>query len=134
MKFWTALVALVLPLAVTGAKSTPDKFKTFHTRLQSAAPLDLVDQSYDQLTGSPRDYTAAVLLTALEARYGCQICRDFQPEWDLIAKSWTKGDKNGDSRMLFGTLDFSKGKNTFQKVLHSSGTLDIRPRPDPTPR
>lgn len=57
-----------------------------------------------------------MLLTALEARFGCQLCRDFQPEWELLAKSWTKADKKGESRLVYGTLDFTDGKGTFQSL------------------
>lgn len=44
------------------------------------------------------------------------MCHEFQPEWDLLVKSWTKGDKRGDSKLVFGTLDFLDGKGTFQSV------------------
>ncbi|KAL9108551.1 MAG: hypothetical protein Q9227_006637 [Pyrenula ochraceoflavens] len=117
MRFSKVLAAFVLPLAASGALSAPEKFQKFHSRSQSSTPLDLSDSTYDQLTSAPRDYIVGVLLTAQEAKYGCQICREFQPEWELIAKSWAKGDKNGESRVLFGTLDFSKGKSTFQKMM-----------------
>lgn len=96
-----------------------DKFQTYHSRSlsQSSHSLDLDDGLYDHLTSPPRDYSVAVLLTATEAKFGCVLCRTFGPEWDLLAKSWNKGDRKGESRLLFGTLDFTKGKNTFQKVL-----------------
>jgi len=68
------------------------------------------------LTSSPRDYSVAVLLTALDNRFGCQLCREFQPEWDLLAKSWTKGDKTGESRLIYATLDFADGKAIFQAL------------------
>jgi oligosaccharyltransferase complex subunit gamma len=44
------------------------------------------------------------------------LCREFQPEWELLAKSWTKGDKKSESRLVYGTLDFTDGKATFQGV------------------
>lgn len=78
--------------------------------------MKLDDASYAQLTKAPRDYSVTVLLTALEQRFGCELCRQFQPEWDILGKSWTRGDKNADGRLLFGTLDFVDGKNTFQSV------------------
>jgi oligosaccharyltransferase complex subunit gamma len=34
----------------------------------------------------------------------------------LLAKSWTRGDKKGESRLVYGTLDFVDGKGTFQSV------------------
>jgi oligosaccharyltransferase complex subunit gamma len=117
MRFINGIVLSLLPLSVFGAKKpSVDRFLDFHTKALSSAPLKLVDSSYDRLTTAPRDYSVAVLLTALEARFGCQLCREFQPEWDLLAKSWTKGDKSGESRLIYGTLDFADGRNTFQSV------------------
>lgn len=113
----------MLPLAALSAKSTPDKFQKFHSKAQSSAPIELTDSTYDQLTGTPRDYSVAVLLTALEAKFGCQMCKEFQPEWEILAKSWAKGDKLGEGRLLFGTLDFTRGKGTFQKVGRSRDSI-----------
>ena len=121
MKFSGSLNLLLLPVLCFGAK-TPSggTFEHFHAKSQSSAPLRLDDALYDELTATPRNHSLVVLLTALEARFGCQLCRDFQPEWDLLGKSWAKGDKYGHSRILLGTLDFADGKGIFQKVLLES--------------
>lgn len=104
----------LLSLGVFGAKkSTQERFQDYHTK---AAPVKLNDASYKELTAAPRDYTGVVLLTALEPRFGCELCRQFQPEWELLSRSWSKGDKKGDSRVVFGTLDFSDGRDTFVAV------------------
>lgn len=117
MHLLKALVASLLPLAALGAKKPAvDKFQQFHTKALASAPLKLDDSIYDKLTAIPRDYSVAVLLTALDPRFSCQLCREFQPEWNLLSKSWTKGDKKGESRLIYGTLDFTDGKNTFQSV------------------
>jgi len=117
MHFLKGLVLSLLPAATIAAKKPAvDKFQQFHSKALSSSPLKLDDSIYGQLTSAPRDYSVAVLLTALESRFGCQLCREFQPEWDLLSKSWTKGDKKGESRLVFGTLDFTDGKNTFQSL------------------
>lgn len=92
-----------------------DKFERYRS-LSRSAPIELNDSSYEEITSKPRDYHVAVLLTAADARYGCILCREFQPEWELIARSWNKSPKPDGLQMLFGTLDFSDGKGTFQKV------------------
>lgn len=116
--FLGLLTLTLLPLACFGAKRSPGgRFEDWHAKLQSSAPLRLDDASYEELTATPRNHSLVVLLTALEARFGCQLCRDFQPEWELLSKSWAKGDRYGESRTLLGTLDFADGKTTFQKVL-----------------
>lgn len=108
------LTAALLPFTALAAKrASGDRFKDYRSTSQ---PVKLDDTTYNELTKAPRDYSIAVLLTALEARFGCKLCNDFQPEWELLAKTWSKGDKQGQSRLLFGTLDFTDGKNTFQSV------------------
>lgn len=97
-------------------KSSEERFAEFHTKQTSHAPVKLNDVSFKSLTTAPRDYSVAVVLTALDARYGCQLCREFQPEWELLSKSWVKGDKSGESRVVFGSLDFSEGRETFMGV------------------
>ena len=117
MRFFQTLTALLLPVAALAAKKpTGDRFKEYFSKQLSSAPIKFDDDLYKQLTTAPRDYSVAVLLTALEARFGCKLCQDFQPEWEILAKSWTKGDKKAESRLLFGTLDFVDGKATFQSV------------------
>lgn len=100
-----------------------DKFREYHAKSLSSAPVRLDDASYEDLTSLPRNYSAAVLLTAIEARFGCQLCREFQPEWEVIGKSWIKGDRNGETRVIYGTLDFAEGKGTFQKVINAADFL-----------
>lgn len=136
MHFFKGLVLTLLPFtALAAKKASADKFQQFHSKALSSTPLKLDDSIYGQLTATPRDYSVAVLLTALESRFGCQLCREFQPEWELLSKSWTRGDKLGESRLVYGTLDFTDGKNTFQSVSNgylvlfgdTSNTIAARP-------
>ena len=91
-------------LAISAAKSGP-------------GPIELTDKTFEDITSGPRNYTAVVLLTALDSRFGCQMCKEFQPEFDLVAKSWLKQhpDSNG---LFFASLDFAEGRATFQKVFY----------------
>jgi oligosaccharyltransferase complex subunit gamma len=118
MRWLQGLLSIsLLSVGAFGAKkSSEERFKKYHTKGLSSSPVKLNDASYKDLTAVPRDYTGVVLLTALESRFGCELCRQFQPEWELLSRSWTKGDKKGDSRVLFGTLDFSDGRETFVAV------------------
>lgn len=118
MRFLAALTAALLPFtALAAKKASTDRFTEYRQQqLSAGSSLKLNDAEYSQLTKAPRDYSVAVLLTALEARFGCNLCQEFQPEWNLLAKSWSKGDKNGQSRLVLGTLDFANGQKTFQSV------------------
>ena len=118
MKLLSLVTAALLPLTALAAKKpTGDIFDKYNAKqLSASSSFKLDDKSYAQLTKAPRDYSVAVLLTALEARFGCGLCNDFQPEYDLLARSWSKGDKAGEGRLLFGTLDFLDGKAVFQSA------------------
>ena len=124
MRWFQLLTASLLPfVALAAKKPTGDRFNDARAKSLSAGrSLKLNDASYAQLTKSPRDYGVAVLLTALEARFGCALCRDFQPEWELLTNSWMKGDREGQARVVFGTLDFVDGKNVFQSVWPANAT------------
>lgn len=113
MRFFQLLAAAALSLTAVVAKKSPSAFDVYYKK---QSPVTLTEQAYDEITSAPRDYYAAVILTALDVKYACGICREFQPEWDIIARSWRKGDKKGEHRLLFGTLDFDQGKNVFVKV------------------
>ncbi|KAJ5150970.1 uncharacterized protein N7482_010222 [Penicillium canariense] len=117
MKLWSALFLLgsVIP-GVLAAKPSQDKFQKYQS-LSRSGPVDLDNAAFEELTNGPRDYYAAVILTAMDARYGCLMCREFDPEWDLIARSWNKGNKPDGLKMVFGTLDFDQGKTVFQKLM-----------------
>ena len=120
MRWFQTLLSVTLlvtgALAVKKTDSSEDRFNTFHSKSLSASPIRLTDVTYKSITATPSDYSVTILLTALDPRYGCDMCQGFQPEWETLAKSWTKGDKKGDSRMLFGTLDFADGRDTFLSV------------------
>ncbi|OAL38501.1 hypothetical protein AYO20_02150 [Fonsecaea nubica] len=112
-----ALTALTLTAGVSAKKvATTNKFDTYFAKQASSAPFELDEKSYYELTASPRDYSLAVLLTARDAKYACGICREFDPEWSILGKSWQKGDRNGDKRLLLSTIDFDQGRNVFMKL------------------
>lgn len=114
MKFLSIAVALLGTVqGLVEASTGNDKFHKYTSHKPS--PVELDERSYEELTSAPRDYHVAVLLTARDARFGCQICREFQPEWDIIARSWNKAAPES-TNMVFGTLDFSEGRGVFQKV------------------
>lgn len=117
MKLLSLVSACLLSSAALAAKKpAASNFKAYHASAVSSTPIAIDDAGYERMTAAPRDYSVAILLTALEDRYGCKICREFQPEWNIIANSWQRGDKKGETRTLFAVLDFGNGRATFMKV------------------
>ncbi|QPG98156.1 hypothetical protein C2857_007317 [Epichloe festucae Fl1] len=115
MRFLATLASACALVAGTFAaeQSSQERFAKFTRLSRLSNPIQLNDASYKTLTTNPRDYSVAVVLTAQEPRFGCSLCRDFKPEWELIASSWAQGDRKQESRLLFGVLDFSDGRDTF---------------------
>ncbi|RPB16552.1 hypothetical protein P167DRAFT_516630 [Morchella conica CCBAS932] len=116
--------SLLVPTALAAAASSSDiaadkKFAKFNALLNTpkheGGILQLTDSLYDDLTTGPRNYTAVVLLTALEPRIGCQLCREFGPEYELLAKSWAAEHAPTDG-LIFSELDFANARTTFQKL------------------
>lgn len=108
---------LVSAEPTTAAAKKLSQFTTIVSSSKSSRPglIDLTDSLYDDLTTGSRNFTAVVLLTALESRIGCNLCREFAPEFELLAKSWNKAHKGGDG-LFFAELDFANARTTFQKV------------------
>ena len=114
-----AAAMLLTPAFAAKPQASPDDniYANFHAKqLSTLEPIKLADASYKRLAESPRDYSVAVLLTALDPRVACKLCTDFHPEWNVLARSWIRGDKKGLSRLLLGTLDFVDGRETFAAV------------------
>ncbi|KAK2731632.1 oligosaccharyl transferase subunit ost3/OST6 [Myotisia sp. PD_48] len=125
MKFIALATCLIWPIGAILAASSPksaNKYETYRARAKSG-PIELNDASYQELTAIPRDYHLVVLLTATEARFGCELCRAFQPEWDFLGRSWHKADLGDSTKTLIGTLDFSRGRKTFHSLMLQSAPI-----------
>ena len=122
MRFFTLLFSAVLPLVTfaakgsKGSKGSGSVFDDFHAKALASTPVKLNDASYRKLTSAPRDHSVAVVLTALDPRFQCGLCHEFKPDWDLVSRLWTKADKKAENRIIFSTLDFSDGRDTFMGV------------------
>lgn len=114
MRLLRSLALCALTVAFVAAKPPQPSAFDKYAALQGSSPtIELDAKAYDELTTPPRDYSVAILLTAIDPRYMCKLCQDFQEEWEIIGRSWQKG---GESRVLFGTIDFDKEKSIFQRV------------------
>lgn len=118
MHLFKYLALTALSLTAVSARKAPSasKFNTYLAQQAVAAPIELDETAYAELTTAPRDYSFAVLLTARAPKYSCGICREFDPEWKILGSSWHRQDKTGQHRVLYGTLDFDQGKNVFLQV------------------
>ncbi|KAF8422666.1 hypothetical protein EV426DRAFT_161850 [Tirmania nivea] len=131
MRLLPPLLALLALLPSANAKKETKLQRLTALATNSArsgpGPLALTDKTFEDLTSGPRNYTALVLLTALDPRFGCHLCKEFQPEFELLAKSWLRKHKDSNG-FFFANLDFSHGRHTFQKLgLTSAPVLYLFP-------
>ncbi|KAK9456191.1 hypothetical protein V1511DRAFT_496807 [Dipodascopsis uninucleata] len=97
------------------------------TSKRSSGVIKLTDKNFDSVIDSPRDYAVAVLLTAESPQMGCQLCRQFGPDFALVGHSWNVDHPNGDG-LFFAAIDFKDGQNTFKKLqLKTAPNLWIYP-------
>lgn len=116
MRLLSSIAPLVLfcsSVLAAKSNSSPSAFDSYKS---TTFPLELDEAGYNDLTTGPRDYSAAILLTARPAKYACQICKDFDSEWSLIGKTFQKGDRKNENRILVSTVDFDNGRNVFMKL------------------
>ncbi|KAF8927365.1 hypothetical protein EDD21DRAFT_372029 [Dissophora ornata] len=128
-----ALVAMLLAATSTHAQSEKllaDKL----TRLQTIAAknkglVGLDSSTFDEALDKPRNYSMVILFTAISPEFQCVPCKNFDPEYRLVASGWSKlPDK---SKLMFGIIDFKTGQSIFQRFgMNSAPTVLYFPAVD----
>ncbi|KAI7897851.1 uncharacterized protein BX663DRAFT_481186 [Cokeromyces recurvatus] len=108
------ILTFVLFISITLAKLDPKKEKLISLAESGNGIVNLNSNTYDRFTEGKRDYGLVVLLTALDSQFNCVPCREFDPEFALVAKGFQK-NKNSNN-LFFGHLDFKDGQAIFQKL------------------
>ncbi|KAF9582551.1 oligosaccharyl transferase subunit ost3/OST6 [Lunasporangiospora selenospora] len=75
--------------------------------------IDMDSNTFEEVMAKPRDFPIVVLFTAISPEFQCVPCKNFDPEYRLVASGSIK--KKADSQLFFGILDFKRGQATFQK-------------------
>lgn len=57
--------------------------------------ITLTDENYEQILNGPRDYYLVVLLTSEAPQINCVLCKEFRPEFELLANSWVQDHPDG---------------------------------------
>ncbi|EIE79001.1 hypothetical protein RO3G_03706 [Rhizopus delemar RA 99-880] len=95
------------------AQADPKKDKLISLVNQDGL-VKLNSNSFDRFAEGKRNYGLVVLLTALGPQFNCHPCRELDPEFTLIAKSFQRNKDN--KNLFFGHLDFNDGQIIFQKL------------------
>lgn len=113
---WQSILLAYLTLLTGVALSRPN------VKADSNGIVRLNDASFRELTQAPRDHYAIILMTALGTQFNCVFCREFDPEFTVLAQS------SQDADLYFGHLDFTSGQETFRALqLVSAPNLWIFP-------
>jgi oligosaccharyltransferase complex subunit gamma len=129
--YWLALLSL--PFALAAKPSDQQRLVELADANNGVIPLD--DATFSLLTSPNRNWSSAILFTALDPRRRCSPCkfveflisscfghsckmvsRDFNPSWNAVGKAWSSTKKEHRDDHFFATLDFDIGQTTFQKV------------------
>lgn len=127
---WSALSLCSSVTSASADKQQQQQLSPRQVKLHSLASknngiVPLTSQLYDELIqdtpSNPRDYSASIILTALNPKFGCQPCVGFDKEHKEVAKQWwnrpeNRKDKANQMRHVFAVLDFEKGQDIFKRV------------------
>ncbi|KAK9247181.1 hypothetical protein V1506DRAFT_533191 [Lipomyces tetrasporus] len=118
--FFFALLTTIVGVAAAAKNEEVYDAKYMHKLLKGSSlrpgVIRLTDQNFDTVISAPRDYGLVVLLTAEAPQMGCHLCREFAPDYNLVAHSWHYEHPKGGDGLYFGVLDFKDGQKTFQKL------------------
>jgi len=117
MRIRLGFLGIVLGALGVVAVDTDDLHKQFVSLAannRGIIPLDA--DLFDKLTAPDRTWSATVQLTALGKAMKCTPCREFKPQFELAAKSWTKVEPETRNQHLFATLDFDVGRDVFRRL------------------
>ncbi|KAK9461330.1 uncharacterized protein V1516DRAFT_638141 [Lipomyces oligophaga] len=115
--FLVSCVGYVLAATAKNKAGTFDS--AYMDKLLAMSPDGLIrlnELTFDAVIGSPRDYAVAVLLTAEAPSMGCQLCRQFSPDYSLVAHSYHVDHPFSGDGLYIAVLDFKDGQKIFQRL------------------
>lgn len=107
------------PVATVAQSALNDRVSKLNDLSRRAAVLKLNGALFrDLVRAVPRNYSVFVMLTALNPRRGCSICRAAADEYEAVAASWRISGTYGQdpSKMYFTLADFDDASDVFQAV------------------
>ncbi|THH33922.1 hypothetical protein EUX98_g246 [Antrodiella citrinella] len=116
MLLWYILTLFILPFSLAAPKDS----NAIHDELVKLAKanngvIKLDERTYDLLTSPKRTWSAAVQLTAMDAKRRCAPCKEFDPSFKEVGRSWSTVPAEERNSHFFATLDFDNGMTVFQK-------------------
>ncbi|ORX51972.1 hypothetical protein DM01DRAFT_1336962 [Hesseltinella vesiculosa] len=128
-KMQSLLIFTLLFLGLISAKPDAKSERLINNAIANNGIVKLTSDTYFKYTQGSRDYGIVILLTALSSQMRCYPCREFDPEYHLVAASHLKSKKP--ERLFFGHLDFDDGQAVYQQLgLQTAPTILYFPPTD----
>lgn len=87
---------------------------------ETSEVIALDSKKFKLFTEEPRNYTVFMLLTTTSPQHQCVACKDFLPEYLLVAKHHGKAD------LFFGVLDYVVAPDVFAELEINNVPLVLR--------
>ena len=101
--------------------SDDEKIRILSEMNTKKAVVMLTQDEFENLVKpSPRNFAVIVLVTALDASRGCQVCVAVHQEYELLAKSWVYAENHSD-KLFFVLIDVDYGNGI--EVIRSLGLV-----------
>jgi len=132
MLLWHILALFAVPFCLAASKDA----SAIHDELVKLAKanngvIKLDERTYDMLTSPKRTWSAAIQLTAMDARRRCTPCKEFDPSFREVGRSWSAVPAEHRDSHFFATLDFDNGMTVFQKLgIQSAPIVHVYPAAD----
>ncbi|KAF9518188.1 hypothetical protein BS47DRAFT_1338444 [Hydnum rufescens UP504] len=114
LRLLTFAVSLSFLPSVFGDDATRAKYAQLAQAGNGVIKLNSAE--FEAITASNRDWSVAVVFTALGNEFKCAPCHTFDPNYRAVAKAWSKVSQPQRDSHFFASLDFADGQTVFRSL------------------
>lgn len=123
---FSALFLSLFAISSTGALSLQEKVSRLSEMSQKNPIIVLNTVAFKELVKAPpRNYSVILMLTALDPRRACAICRAAADEYEVVANSWLLSTFQEETKpnIFFALADFDYAEEVFQLLNKQSAPI-----------
>ncbi|XP_050416867.1 tumor suppressor candidate 3 [Patella vulgata] len=116
------ILALLICISVTNSvykkkeDSLSDKVSQLTEWNNKKSVIRLTGDKFRELVKTPpKNYSVIVMLTALQSKRQCSVCKQANDEYLILANSWRYSQQFSD-RLFFTMVDYDEGPDVFQSL------------------
>ncbi|KAK6168370.1 hypothetical protein SNE40_020920 [Patella caerulea] len=122
MSYLFTVLALLICISVTDSvykkkeDSLSDKVSQLTEWNNKKSVIRLTGDKFRELVKTPpKNYSVIVMLTALQSKRQCSVCKQANDEYLILANSWRYSQQFSD-RLFFTMVDYDEGPDVFQSL------------------